>query len=363
MSTASARPYLIAAGGTGGHMFPALALAHELIGRGLRVLFVTDSRGARFIDRDIGHELIAAGSLSGSKRTRLTGALRLALGFGQSFLINLRYRPLAGACFGGYPSMPPGLAMALARVPFLLHEQNALLGKTNRVLARFAKKIVLSFEPTAKTEAVAAGTCVYSGNPVRPGFAAKAKPHAGERFEILILGGSQGARVFSDVVPAAISALDPDLQARLKITQQCRPEDLERVRTAYAPLGLEVELSSFFDDVPERMAAADLLITRSGASTVAEILQLGKPSILVPYAFAAEDHQRFNAERLAAAGAALAVPQNDFTAEVLAARLEELMAEPSALKTMAANARSMANPNAAARLADALLSLRQEAIR
>ncbi|MEO1018682.1 MAG: undecaprenyldiphospho-muramoylpentapeptide beta-N-acetylglucosaminyltransferase [Pseudomonadota bacterium] len=357
MSAIGGRPYLIAAGGTGGHMFPALALANELIDRGLRVLLVTDARGARFLDQQLPHRLIQAGSPSGGIATRITGALRLAFGLLQSLAINIRHRPLAGACFGGYPSIPPGLAMALMRVPFLLHEQNALLGKANRILARYARKVALTFEPTEKTDAVMAERRLQTGNPVRPGFTLKTNGKPSDVFCVLILGGSQGARVFSDVVPEAIDAMTPELRSRLKLTQQCRPEDLERVKAAYASTGIEVELATFFGDVAERMAAADLIITRSGASTVTEILALGRPSILVPYAFAAEDHQRCNAERVAAEGAALTISQHDFDAVWLKERLETLIQAPSNLQSMAANAAAMAHPKAAERLADTLTSL------
>ena len=216
------------------------------------------------------------------------------------------------------------------RVPLLVHEQNAVFGRANRMTARFARTVALSFEPTAEVPVRPGLRRLLTGNPTRPEFASQAAaPAASDRFRVLVLGGSQGARVFSDVVPAALALLPAELRARLDLAQQCRPEDLDRVRAAYAALGCEVELASFFADVPARMAAVDLLVSRSGASTVAEVLALGRPSLLVPYLHAADDHQTANAKALAEAGAAILVPQPELTAERLAAELEGLMRQPA----------------------------------
>ncbi|MCS6780353.1 MAG: glycosyltransferase, partial [Geminicoccaceae bacterium] len=269
------------------------------------------------------------------------------------------------AAFGGYASVPAALAARLARVPLLVHEQNAVMGRANRLLARLAQRIVLSFAGTAAVPGLPAERVVLAGNPVRPGFAGangaaladRATDRADERLHLLILGGSQGARIFADVLPAAVALLPAGLRARLAIAQQCRSEDLERVRAAYAAIGQPVELAAFFDDVPARMARADLVIARSGASTVAELLALARPALLVPYAFAADDHQTANARALAEAGAAILLPQSEATPAALARHLVELLADPARRAAMAEAARTLARPDAAAAIADALEAL------
>ncbi len=356
-------PVLIAAGGTGGHMFPALALGRELRRRGLEVAMLTDRRGARYLEgAGFACHVVSAGSPSGGLAGRLKGGLALARGFAQSLPLLRRLRPAATAAFGGYASVPAALPAAAARVPVLVHEQNAVFGRANRLIARFARVVALTFADTAAVPPLPAARRLVSGNPVRPDFAAGATaayapPAAGEDFGLLVMGGSQGARVFSDVLPAAMALLPADLRGRLRLSQQCRPEDLERARGAYADLGLSPELAPFFADVPARMAGAHLLVTRSGASTVAELLLLGRPSILVPYPHAADDHQRANAERLAGTGAARLVAHADFTPERLAGILAELMVAPDALAAMAGRARALANPDATAALADAVLEI------
>jgi UDP-N-acetylglucosamine--N-acetylmuramyl-(pentapeptide) pyrophosphoryl-undecaprenol N-acetylglucosamine transferase len=352
---------LIAAGGTGGHMFPALALGRALRGRGCPVTLVTDRRGARFVGDDLPCTVVSAGSPSGSLAARVRGVAQLARGVVQSLAALRRERPAATAAFGGYASVPAAMAAAIARVPLLVHEQNAVFGRANRLIARFARTVALSFEPTAELPAQPGLRRLLTGNPTRPEFAARLAPTApSDRFRVLVLGGSQGARVFSDVVPAAVALLPAELRARLELAQQCRPEDLDRVRAAYAELGCTVELASFFSDVPERMAAVDLLVSRSGASTVAEILALGRPSLLVPYLHAADDHQTANARALAQAGAAVMVPQPELTPGRLALELENLMETPARLAEMSARSRALARPDAVERLLDAVLALAAE---
>jgi UDP-N-acetylglucosamine--N-acetylmuramyl-(pentapeptide) pyrophosphoryl-undecaprenol N-acetylglucosamine transferase len=356
------RPILIAAGGTGGHMFPALAVGHALAGRGQAVTLITDARGARYVGGELPFALVTAGSPSGNPAARALGLARLARGAVQSLSILRRVRPAAAAAFGGYASVPAALAAAALGVPLLVHEQNAVFGRANRLIARFARIVALSFEATRAVPA-RAGLCrLLAGNPTRPGFAAPAPstPSQGERFRILVLGGSQGARVLSDMLPAAVALLPAELRARLDLAQQCRPEDLARVEAAYAGIGFKADLASFFADVPARMAAADLVISRSGASTVAEILALGRPSLLVPYLHAADDHQTANAEVLAAAGAAILIPQPALQPEPLASKLVDLMRRPEQLARMARQARNLARPDAAERLADAVMDLAKE---
>jgi len=357
------RPLLIAAGGTGGHMFPALAVAAELRRRGRAVALVTDPRGARFARDERDCAVIAAASPTGGALSRLAAVATLARGFFQSLSVVHRTRPAAAATFGGYASVPAALAARLARVPLLVHEQNAVMGRANRLLARFAARVVLTFAGTAAVPALARGRVLVAGNPVRPGFAttspAADRPGCAsdDRLRLLILGGSQGARIFADIVPTAVALLPAALRARLAIAQQCRSEDLERVRAAYAAIAQPVELTTFFDDVPARMAAADLVVARSGASTVAELLALGRPALFVPYAFAADDHQTANARALEEAGAAVVLPQAEASPSLLARHLADLLGNPARRAAMAQAARRLAWPDAAARIADALDAL------
>ena len=352
-------PILITAGGTGGHMFPALALGRALRSHGREVALLTDSRGARYVGAELPYTVVAAGSPSGRLGERLRGVAALARGLVQSLCALRRLRPAAAASFGGYASVPAAVAAGLNRVPVLVHEQNAVFGRANRLTARFAAVLALSFERTTGLPEGPARR-LLTGNPTRPEFAGAVPAPAVGRFRVLVLGGSQGARVFSDVVPAAIALLPAELRARFDLAQQCRPEDLERVRAAYAAIGAEVELETFFSDVPERMARCDLLVSRSGASTVAEVLALGRASLLVPYLHAADDHQTANAAALAEAGAAILVPQPELTPERLAAELAALMREPSRLAALAGRARALARPDAVDRLVDAVLALAGE---
>lgn len=351
-------PILIAAGGTGGHMFPAMALARALVGRGWPVALLTDRRGARYVGSELPFTVIHAGSPSGSLGARIRGFMDLARGLLDSLLALRRIRPVAAASFGGYASVPTALAAAANRVPLLVHEQNAVFGRANRLTARFARTVALSFEGTTDVPSQAHQQQVLTGNPTRREFASLAAATATPgRFRLLVLGGSQGARIFSDVLPAALQLLPPALRAQLDVAQQCRPEDLDRVAASYAESGFEPDLASFFTDVPDRMARADLVITRSGASTVAELLALGRPSLLVPYPAAADDHQTANAQALADAGAAVLVPQPALTAQRLAHELVALMQAPERLAAMAEHARALARPDAVDRLLDAVLAL------
>jgi UDP-N-acetylglucosamine--N-acetylmuramyl-(pentapeptide) pyrophosphoryl-undecaprenol N-acetylglucosamine transferase len=354
-------PVVIAAGGTGGHMFPALALARELRSRGQDVAVLTDARGARYVGGDVACHVISAGSPSGSPTSQLAGLGKLSVGLAQSLGLFLRLRPAAAACFGGYASVPPALAAAATGRPVMLHEQNAVLGKANRLIARFAARVALSFEHTERTARLARDRRIVTGNPVRTTFVAGAgrylPPGRDETFRLLVLGGSQGARVLSDVVPGGVALLPDALRRRLAITQQCRPEDIDRARAAYAALGMQPTLETFFSNVPALMSEAHLVLTRSGASTVAELLAVGRPSLLVPYAHAADDHQRANAAELQHAGAAEMLLEKAFSAGALAERLRLLMLEPSRLETMAVRARAVARPDAAQLLADAVMAL------
>lgn len=355
-------PVVIASGGTGGHMFPALAVAETLRARGVAVHVLTDVRGARYLGGDWPCTLIEAGSPTGSPGERIGGTLRLAKGGAQSIAALRRLKASAVAAFGGYASVPPACAARLLGIPLMIHEQNAVLGKANRLIARFADRIALAFAGSKGAGALPRERIVVTGNPVRPAVAAirtdaYEPPSADGPVEILVLGGSQGARILSDVVPGAIAALPGAFRARIRLVQQCRPEDLDRVTAAYAAIGFPAVLSAFYADAPARLARAHLFIGRSGASTIAELLALARPSLLVPYLFAADDHQRANAEFLREHGAAEMVLQDAIDVEGLAARLAVLMAEPARLASMSAQARALDHPDAGDRLADVALAL------
>lgn len=358
--TAATTLVLIAAGGTGGHMFPALALARRLIACGKRVAVITDERGARYLPDDIGRHVIKAGSPSGSPRARLAGLAALARGTAQSIVHCRRLAPAAVACFGGYACVPVGLAARLTGRPVLLHEQNAVFGRANRLLARLASTIALSF-PATRDVPDSRARRVVTGNPVRPDFKVDgvsfAAPSPGAPCRLLVIGGSQGARIFSDVVPEAVARLPESLRRRLRIQQQCRPEDLNRVCEAYAAQGTEAEVAAFFKDMPAQLGQAHLIISRAGASSLAEIMAMGRPSILVPYAAAADDHQRANAEALAAVGGCRCILQQDLDPATLERELVSLLTAPEALERLAAAASTAYQSDAAARLAEAVLAL------
>jgi UDP-N-acetylglucosamine:LPS N-acetylglucosamine transferase len=442
---------VIAAGGTGGHFFPAEALAAELLARGHRIVLMTDARsGAMKSKVFAGHEqhVLPGAGIAGRGVWRGIKAM-FGLGAGVVRARGLLARLNVGAVigFGGYPCVPPilGAGLLKRRPVLVLHEQNAVLGRANRFLAKRVNRLALSFAGTERVPALAAvsnpprptpssagpswptpssatpssptpswpgltgpsrgpeaqdgpvkpghdggggsrnhdggsgsrghdvrsgsrgkavtqlgSATVVTGNPVRPAITALAGTEYAEpadRIRLLVLGGSLGARVFSDIVPIALASLPDALRRRLTLTQQCRAEDLDRVRAAYSATGIEADLSPFFPDVAERLAAAHLVIARAGASTVAELAVAGRPSVLVPLPGAIDDHQSANARALAQAGAARVMPQPSFTPDALASTLTELLSAPATLSAMAAAARTQARPDAAARLADLVETL------
>lgn len=363
------QPIVIAAGGTGGHFFPAEALAAELIARGHRVVLMTDARSGGlnspvFAERE--HFVLRGAGIAGRGIVRAGKAIAaLAAGVLQARGILARLNAGIVVGFGGYPCVAPVLAARLLgrrRPAIVLHEQNAVLGRANRFLAPKADRLAMSF---ADTHRVPAGVAtVVVGNPVRAAVAALS--HSGyaaptDRIRLLVMGGSLGARVFSDVVPKALLLLPEPLRARLAVTQQCRAEDLDRVRAAYAASGIPADLAPFFTDVADRLRDAHLVIARAGASTVAELALAGRPAILVPLPRAIDDHQSANARGLADAGGAWVMPQPGFTPQALAERLAALLPDPAALAGAAEAGRHAAHPNAAADLADTVEALmRQE---
>jgi UDP-N-acetylglucosamine--N-acetylmuramyl-(pentapeptide) pyrophosphoryl-undecaprenol N-acetylglucosamine transferase len=355
-------PIVLAAGGTGGHMFPAEALARELMTRGLPVALLTDRRGQAFGERFPGVALhcIRAGRFGAGLLSKVVGAAELALGTLEASRLLRKLAPAAAVGFGGYPSVPTMFAAARQGVPTLLHEQNAILGRANRLLAPRVRRIATSFAEVGAIRPADRARVVETGNPVRPAIAAeRGTPYAAPRpdgpFQILVLGGSQGARVLSEVIPAACAKLPEALRRRLRLVQQARAEDVEAVRRAYAASSVAAELATFFDDVPARLARTQLVISRSGASTMAEIAMVGRPAILVPYLHAADDHQTANARALEAAGGGWVIAQLAFTAEALAERLGALMNAPEALLRAAAAAHAQGRPEAARALADLVI--------
>jgi len=354
------RPIALAAGGTGGHMFPAEALAHELLARGHRVVLVTDRRGGAFGDRLAAvavHRVHAAGVLGKTTLERLQAVLLLGIGMIQAVWLLARLKPAVVVGFGGYPSVPALLAAGRVKLPTVLHEQNAVLGRANRLLAPRARKLAVAFAETQGVRDADRPKLVHTGNPVRSAvIALHGRPYAEPRpdgaLRLLITGGSQGARVFADIVPAAIASLPTEMRARLEIDHQCRPEDIERTALSYSQSGVRYEVAAFFNDMPTRLARAHLAICRAGASTIAELTVAGLPAILVPLPSAADDHQSVNARFCEGAGAAWLMPQTEFTPPALARRLFELLRSPDRLAAAARAAQAAAVPDAARRLAD-----------
>jgi UDP-N-acetylglucosamine--N-acetylmuramyl-(pentapeptide) pyrophosphoryl-undecaprenol N-acetylglucosamine transferase len=351
-------PFVLAAGGTGGHLFPAQALASELMRRGSRVVVMTDGRGHNYGSAFPGAEIttVPAATFAGrSPFGRLAAFGVIALGI-VSALAKLRaLRPRAVVGFGGYPSLPVMIAASMARIPALLHEQNAVLGRVNRLLAPRAAKIAASL-PFARFAPKNPERVVFTGNPVRPEVAALsteyAPPSADGPIRLLVFGGSQGARSLSELVPAALTSLPEHLRSRLNIVQQCRAPDVELVESAYRASGIQAEVAKFFTDLPRRMAEAHLVIARSGASTLSELTVIGRPALLVPYPHAMDDHQSANAAVLEKAGAAWVVMERDLDVPKLSRLLEQILLEPDSLRARAQAARGLGRADAAERLAD-----------
>lgn len=348
---------LLAAGGTGGHLFPAEALAHELKANGYSVHLVTDSRAERYAGKFPADEVhVVPSATIGSKNPISVAKSLWTLWTGMRAARKLiaRLKPKAVVGFGGYPTVPPLLAATGMGVPSIIHEQNAVMGRANKALASRVKAIAGGFLPEG-TGAFAAKT-VTTGNPVRPAVLAAANsPYAAASgdapFHLVVFGGSQGAQYFSKAVPQAICRLEDDVRQRFKVTQQARPEDRDGVIATYEKLGVPAEVSPFFTDMAERIAGAQLVICRSGASTVSELAVIGRPAILVPYPYALDHDQAANAAALAAKGGARVIAQGELTADRLAGILKDAIGNPQSLGQMAANARETGKPDAASLLA------------
>lgn len=348
---------LLAAGGTGGHLFPAEALAHALKAEGFSVHLVTDSRAERFAGKFPADEIhvVPSATIGSRNPVAVVKALyTLWRGYGQAKALIRRLKPRAVVGFGGYPTVPPLMAASGLKVPTLIHEQNAVMGRANRLLASRVNAIAGGFLPEGTGEH--AKKTVTTGNPVRPAVLAAAEvPYApsgpGEPFHLVVFGGSQGAQYFSSAIPEAVALLDDSERQRLKVTQQARPEDQQGVVERYRTLGIDAEVSPFFADMAERIARAHFLITRSGASTVSEISVIGRPAILVPYPHALDHDQAANAAQLAARGGAKVIPQAQLSPEKLSALLHDAMNDPERLAKMAAAAKASGKPDATGLLA------------
>lgn len=350
-------PVVLATGGTGGHVFPAEALAGELEARGVPFALVTDARGRQW-QGALAHRpihYIHSASPTGPLQRRLVALLSLGRGLFDAWRALGSIGPAAVVGFGGYASVPTMIAARLRRTPAMLHEQNAVLGRANRLVLGGVARVGTSFAETRGLENDDRARLV--GNPVRePVRQLRGSPYrapAADRvIDVLAFAGSQGARSFSQIIPAAILALPQALRARLRLVQQCRSEDLDRVRKVYRQAGVVAEIAPFFTDLPQRLAGTHLVIARSGASTMAELATIGRPSILVPYPHHTDEHQLVNARAFEAIGAAILMQHADFAPEALAARLRELFEAPERLAAMAAAAHAFGRPDAAARLAD-----------
>ena len=351
--------FILAAGGTGGHMVPAHALAAELKSRGHGVLLITDDRGARFpgLFEGVPVHILPAGRMGGGPIAWLKALGSVVKGRGEAKRLYREHRPDAVVGFGGYPAFPSLLAASSMRIPTVLHEQNAVLGRVNRLLAGEAEAIGTAYDQVDRLKPKYKSKCVLVGNPVREAVARLGElpfPPFDEfaPLKILITGGSQGATVLGEVVPEGLGMLQPSLRRRLQVVQQCRPDDIERVRKTYAELGIPAELTTYIEDMPDKLADAHLVIGRAGASSLAELTAAGRPAILIPFPSATDDHQTANAREITKAGGARTIQQTGFTPEVLARQIEALAMDPVALNNAAARAMSVGRPHAARDLAD-----------
>lgn len=353
--------FVLAAGGTGGHMIPAHALAAELKSRGHGVLLITDQRGARFpgLFENVPVHVLSAGRLGGGPLGWLKAAGAVLKGRGEAKRLYREHRPDAVVGFGGYPAFPSLLAASAMGIATVLHEQNAVMGRVNRLLASDAEAIGTAYDEIDRLKSRYRAKAVLVGNPVRDEIARLGElpfPPFDEiaPLKILVTGGSQGATILSQVVPEGLGMLEPSLRRRLQVVQQCRPDDIERVRKQYAELGIPAELMTYIEDMATKLADAHLVIGRAGASTIAELTAAGRPAILVPFAAATDDHQTANAREMVKAGGARAIKQENFTPDVLARQIEALAMDPVALSNAAARALSVGRPHAARDLADVI---------
>lgn len=362
----SEQSVMLAAGGTGGHLFPAYALAEELRRRGVAVDLMTDMRGDRygsgFPARNV-YQVPAATLVARTPASIAKTAFALGRGIKAAHSIMGAVRPMAVIGFGGYPTYPPLFAARLRGIATAIHEQNAVLGRANRMLARRVDAIATTFEHVKGLDGALAAKATLTGNPVRSiVIDAAATPYDTPRavdgpLRLVVFGGSQGARYFSDTMPAALAGLPETVRRRLVVTQQAREEDIDRVRAEYQTHAISADVATFFKDLPNRLAAAHLVVARAGASTVTELAVIGRPSILVPLPHALDGDQLNNALQLQASNAAWCMEQKDLTPERLGDTIAGLFATPGRLEAAASAAKSVGRPDAVSRLADFVLAL------
>jgi UDP-N-acetylglucosamine--N-acetylmuramyl-(pentapeptide) pyrophosphoryl-undecaprenol N-acetylglucosamine transferase len=352
-----AAPLLVmAAGGTGGHMFPAQALSEAMLARGWRVRLMTDARGARYtggFSHAVGIVQVASGTTArGGLVARMTLPATIARGVLSALWAFRQDRPAVVVGFGGYPTIPALAAATLLRLPRMIHEQNGVLGRVNTAFARRVDLVACGTWPTALPEGTRAE---HTGNPVRSAVIDRAGapyiPPGDHPMQLLVMGGSQGARILSDVVPAAIAALPEDQRRQIRVAHQARDEDVMRVATAYAEAGIDADVQPFFLDIPRRLAEAQLVISRAGASSVADLCAIGRPAILVPYAAATGDHQTANARAMVEAGGAVLIPEKRLDAATLTEHIAAILSQPKAAQRMAQGAQALARLDATDRLA------------
>ena len=356
--------YVLAAGGTGGHMIPAYALGAELVQRGHRVALITDERGEKIpgmVDDGQVH-VLPAGRVTKDPRSWVGGARAIMKGRKMALQLYSTFEPSAVIGFGGYPAFPALLAAFKNDIPTIVHEQNAVLGRVNRLAARNVNAIATSYPKVLRIKPKHEEKVHLVGNPVREDVMALREepyPPLSEEgvFRVLITGGSQGASILSDIVPDALAMLPMHLRRRLQVTQQCREADIERVRTKYAEHDIPAELATYLPDLPQRLGWAHLVIGRAGASTIAELTTAGRPAILVPLPSAMDDHQTYNVKEMVSAGGARAIAQPAFTAKELAKQMQKMALGPGALENAARFAKSCGRPDAARDLADLVESI------
>jgi UDP-N-acetylglucosamine--N-acetylmuramyl-(pentapeptide) pyrophosphoryl-undecaprenol N-acetylglucosamine transferase len=362
--TVEAKQILISAGGTGGHMFPAEALARDLIGRGYRVALATDVRGKKYepFADGVPVYVLKSGAMKAGLLSKIKTVLSLGIGYLQARKLIDKLKPAVVIGFGGYPSFPAVYAAQKKNIPTIIHEQNAILGKANAYLAPKADRIALSWNNVESIDESDAVRSVVTGNPVRPDISALYnKPYPALEqdgvLKILVLGGSQGASVFGEILPQVVDNLSRAHKARLDITQQCIDADIEQVRQSYTDAGVKAELATFFSDVAAKLEECHLVIARSGAGTVCEVTTAGRPAIFVPYPWHKDQQQKRNADAVFDAGGAWVMTQDGFTVEALLARIETFLQNPEALFNAAESSHSCGKPDAARKLGNLVTAL------
>jgi UDP-N-acetylglucosamine--N-acetylmuramyl-(pentapeptide) pyrophosphoryl-undecaprenol N-acetylglucosamine transferase len=358
------RHFVLAAGGTGGHMMPAHALAEELTARGHKVALITDERGAKIpgLFAGVPIHIMPAGRITKNPASWLGGARAIWAGRKMAQKLYREFRPTAVVGFGGYPAFPALLAAFASKVPSAVHEQNAVLGRVNRLVAGRVNVIALGFPDVQRIKPAHKPKTRLVGNPVRPEIVAlRDQPYpmidSESVFRVMVIGGSQGASILSEIVPDGLAMLPPNFKRRLQVTQQCRPEDIDAVRKRYAELGIAADLATYMTDIPERLTWTHLMIARSGASTLSELTAAGRPAIFIPLPSAMDNHQVFNTAEMVEAGGARMILQSNFTPVELAKQMQKLGLEPEGLIAAAKRAWSCGRPHAAKDLADLIEGL------